>query len=62
MLCNEYLLKNTSRYDSYLQRVEAVELEKSYERILDIMVWNELPPFLRLAIQNYKINGADEEI
>lgn len=56
------MLKNASRYDSYLQRVELVELEQQYERILDVMDWSEFPPFLDLMVANYQINGGNDEL
>jgi hypothetical protein len=61
-LCDEYVLKNVSQYDSYLQRVEFVELEQQYERILDIMVWHEFPAFLDLAVNNYVHQGGNDEV
>ena len=56
------MLKNVSQYDSYLQRVEFVELEQQYERILDVMVWQEFPAFLDLAISNYVHHGGNDEV
>lgn len=56
------MLKNASRYDSYLQRVELVELEQQYERILDVMDWSEFPLFLDLMIANYQANGGNDEL
>ncbi len=60
MLCNEYIIKNLSHYDNYLQRVESVELEKQYERGLDIMVWKEFTPFLDLVLENFLLNGGND--
>lgn len=56
------MLKNASRYDSYLQRVELVELEQQYERILDVMDWSEFPLFLDLMLANYQSNGGNDEL
>jgi hypothetical protein len=35
-------------------------LEQQYERILDIMAWQEFPAFLDLAIANYQLNGGND--
>jgi hypothetical protein len=62
LLLSEYFIKNTSRYDSYLQRVERVEIEKSYERILEVMTWSDLIPLLDLMLTNFSLHGSHEEI
>jgi hypothetical protein len=62
LLLNEYFIKNTSRYDSYLQRVERVEVEKSYERLLDVTSWSDLIPLLDLLRMNHRLHGGNDDL
>ena len=62
VLLNEYFIENTSRYDSYLQRVERIEIQKSYERLLETMVWADIIPLLDLVYLNYTIQGDNDDI
>ena len=39
-----------------------MEVEKSYERLLDVASWSDLVPLLDLLLANHSLHGSNDDL